>query len=392
MKIVLATGIYPPDIGGPATYVRELARELVRRGIGVVVVTYGREETEATAEGSELAEWEETEESEEKIQRWPVVWVSKSGGPFLRWWRYAGALRTHAADVDVVLEFSLVSVGVPLWWAGLRKPKNILRLGGDFLWERYTDCGGGLGLREWYGSRFWRIVSSLARWLVHRLLCTFNDIVFSTKFQEEIYEKYYRNLPRHSVIENAVSETSNEKRATRNEHKPFRLLYLGRFVSFKNISALLRAMTELPGVTLTLVGEGPLLHLLEGNVQGLHIQDRVIFRPKVNQEERNILFRAHDLLVIPSVTEISPNSALEARVGGLPVLLTEETGLSEQLRQGIIIRKLRTPEQIRGAIREVMGNYGRFAEEAARSPIDRSWGKVSGEYLQLFNRMFDPIP
>lgn len=392
MKIVLATGIYPPDIGGPATYVRALAVELTKRGILVVIVTYGREETEATAEGSELAEWEETEESEEKIQRWPVVWVSKSGWPFLRWWRYVGALRTHAADAEVVLAFSLVSVGVPLWWAGLRKPKKILRLGGDFLWERYTDMGGSLSLRGWYESRFWSFVSSLARSIVNLLLHTFDYIVFSTRLQEEIYEKQYQRLPQHSIIENALPECSMQNAACRIIHVPFRLLYLGRFVAFKNIQSLLHAVTKLPEVTLTLIGEGPLLHLLEGNVQGLHIQDRVIFRPKVNQEERNILFRAHDLLVIPSVTEISPNSALEARVGGLPVLLTEETGLSEQLRQGIVIRKLRTPEQIRGAIREVMGNYGRFAEEAARSPIDRSWGKVSGEYLQLFNRMFDPIP
>ena len=32
MKIVLATGIFPPDIGGPATYTERLVEELFRRG------------------------------------------------------------------------------------------------------------------------------------------------------------------------------------------------------------------------------------------------------------------------------------------------------------------------------------------------------------------------
>src|SRR3989344_6306937 len=161
----------------------------------------------------------------------------------------------------------------------------------------------------------------------------------------------------------------------RTRHAPFRLLFLGRFVAFKNISTLLRAMTELSGVTLTLVGEGPLQHLLEGNVLGLQLADQVTFRSKVTSTERDILFREHDLLVIPSVTEMSPNTALEARAAGLPVLLTEETGLSEQLQQGMVVRKLRTQEQIRDAVQEVMVTYEHVVAEAANLPTERLGGK-----------------
>ena len=41
MRILIATGIFPPDIGGPATNSALLARELPKRNIGVSVVTYG---------------------------------------------------------------------------------------------------------------------------------------------------------------------------------------------------------------------------------------------------------------------------------------------------------------------------------------------------------------
>lgn len=367
MKIVLATGIYPPAIGGPATYVRSLAEELEKKSIQVIILTYG-------------------------VRATKVVLVERWGGPLLRWWRYARALKEHAADADIILAFSLVSVGVPLWlcrrfWPlgfARGKSKLVLRLGGDFLWERYTDCGGGLGLQEWYGSRFWLLV---ARCSMGWLLRSFDHIVFSTEFQEEMYEQHYRRLPTHSVIENAMSGIENQELRIRKMHAPFRLLYLGRFVAFKNIPALLRAMLELPGTTLTLVGEGPLLHLLEGNVRGLHIQDLVTFRPKATPVERDACFLEHDLLVVPSVTEISPNVALEARAVGLPVLLTEETGLSERLQQGMVVRKIRTPEQIRDAIEEVMGNYEHVAEAAARAPMQRPWSDIAQAYLELFSKL-----
>ena len=39
MKILIVTGIFPPDIGGPATYVPAVGNELVKRGHQVTVVT-----------------------------------------------------------------------------------------------------------------------------------------------------------------------------------------------------------------------------------------------------------------------------------------------------------------------------------------------------------------
>ena len=44
MRVLFATGVYPPGIGGPATYVQNLAGAAAARGLGVEVVAYGREE------------------------------------------------------------------------------------------------------------------------------------------------------------------------------------------------------------------------------------------------------------------------------------------------------------------------------------------------------------
>ncbi len=370
MKIVLATGIYPPEIGGPATYVRALAEELAGRGEEVGVVTYGR-----AVSGERLAE------------SFGIQYVPKCL-PILRWFRYAKILRKVAKDADVVIAFSSVSVGVPLilwkmcWPLGFArgKPKLLLRLGGDFFWERYTARGGMKGLRDWY-EQVCKLQVASCKLVMERILMTFDHIVFSTRFQEEIYEKAYKRLPVHSVIENAVPTGIGDKVGVGERHETFRLLFMGRMVGFKNLPSLIEAVGSMDGVMLSLVGDGPKRLSLTAHRSPL---PNIKFLPPVHGEEKQRFFAEHDLLVIPSITEISPNVALEARAAGLPVLLTKETGLSDTLTQGMVVRDLITPEQIKGAIMEVMANYDQVAQAAAAEPPKRGWQEVANDWRNLY--------
>lgn len=358
MKIVLAAGIYPPAIGGPATYVAELGKRLQVAGCDVTVITYGDE----TAAHDAL----------------PVVLVSRRGGPGLRWRRFAAMLRRHAKYADIIYAFSSISCGVPLFFARLHGPHLVLRLGGDFLWERFTDRSGMLSLREWYGSKPW------FHGMMNGVLKTFHHIVFSTMFQEELYERFYRHLPLHTVIENALPDSEP---VLHQRHEPLRLLFLGRFVAFKNLPSLLAALIEVPSMTLTLVGEGPMEAALRSKVKELNLADRVMFQSPVAGRRKQLLLLEHDLLVLPSLTEISPHAALEARTEGLPVLLTEETGLSRMLTDGAMLRRLRTPSEIAVALREAVDRYDQLAARAAAPLPKRTWDTVCEEHLALFRSL-----
>lgn len=370
MKIVLATGIYPPDIGGPATYVRALAEQLKSAGHVVTVVTYGRVEN---------GKWKM-----ENDEGWKVVRVGRAGGPLFRWWRYARALKKVAADADIVEAFSSVSAGVPLLLARLKKPRKILRLGGDFFWERYTDRGGAKGLKDWYADlRKWKVESAkwkVAKFLMEKLLRSFDHIVFSTEFQKTLYRAQYR-LPMHSVIENALPSGMPVLHAA---HAPFRLLFMGRFVAFKNLPILLRALTFLSQCSLTFVGDGPVRGLLHTLTQELHLSERIQFFPPQNTAAKARTMADADLLVLPSITELSPNVALEARAAGLPVLLTRATGFGEALTRGMVLRDLKTPEQLAQAIADIRSRYGEVAETASLPIVMRGWDSVAREHLQLF--------
>ncbi|MEK7218162.1 MAG: glycosyltransferase family 4 protein [Patescibacteria group bacterium] len=358
MKIILATGVYPPTIGGPATYVKNIARRLMEMDEQVTVVAYApRGPVEEVP--------------------WKVVTVSRRG-PLLRWWRFARALKREAKDADIVYGFSAVSVGVPLMMARLKKPKKILRLGGDFLWERYTDLRGKKTLSQWYAAR------PPAMAILGRILRSFDHVVFSTWFQEQLYKRVYPRLPRHSVIENALP---HGELLLHVRHEPFRLLFLGRFVRFKNLRPLLRAVANLPHVTLTLQGEGPASRELSQLAQKLRLKGRLTFLPPVHGEEKEKTLREHDLLIIPSLTEISPHAALEARSHGLPVLLTAETGLGDELRDGMIVAPLRTTEEITRAVLEAEHHYEVIAQKSASPFQKRSWEDVAREHRALFQAL-----
>lgn len=360
MKIVLATGIFPPEIGGPATYVKNLAKTFSQRQLkSLVVIAYGEQENQTDGP-------------------FPIIRVSRRGGPLARWRRYAKALREHASDADIVYMFSSVSCGVPMWLAKLKNPKKILRLGGDFLWERYTDKGGLLSLKDFYadGPKY--------KGMMNGLLRHFDYIIFSTAFQQELYGKFYQNMPLSGVIENALPigvPVHHEP------HKAFKLLFMGRFVSFKNLGSLLIALKELEGMTLTIAGEGPLEGRLATLTEECGLGDRVSFLPSQSGDAKQQLFLDHDLLVLPSYTEISPNTALEARASGLPVLLTEETGLSRSLSDGTQLRALRSPQDIVNAIRDTFEHYEMLADRASAPINPRTWDQVADEHLNLFRNL-----
>lgn len=364
MHIVLATGIYPPDIGGPATYASNIATEFAALGHHVTIITY------ASVHGLPTHMHPNAD----------VIVVERTGGMIARWRRYARALKKYADDGDIVYAFSSVSTGIPIIMARLRKPKKVLRLGGDFFWERYTDRGGMKSLSAWYGSMApSRVIGSIVtQWI----LSAMDAVIFSTRFQADLYRRHYRVIPKSVVIENALPSGSPRMHSV---HTPFRLLVFSRLVSFKNISLVLRALLQIDHAILTIVGDGPLSLRLIDQAAALNLNDRVTFRTAARGEEKHRLLDEHDLLIVPSITEISPNAALEARAAGLPVLLTSETGLSAALTRGMIIEKLSSAREVVHAVEAIRSDYSIIASAAAAPLSSRSWRMLADEHLRFFS-------
>lgn len=156
--------------------------------------------------------------------------------------------------------------------------------------------------------------------------------------------------------------------------EPPRLLYVGRLLEEKNPSPIIEALADLPGVTYTIVGDGPLRPRLEAKVQDLGLEERITFRPAIANAELCRMLPDYDLFVIHSdYFEIS-KSVLEALLSGLPVIMNRRQGRAvPELADGTVRLVPNRAEAYGAAIRELLSDdlareaLGRQAYRMARA-------------------------
>jgi glycosyltransferase involved in cell wall biosynthesis len=112
-------------------------------------------------------------------------------------------------------------------------------------------------------------------------------------------------------------------------------LFIGRLVAYKGLNVLIKAMTDVPGSELDIVGSGPLLGPLKKQIRTLGLEDRVRIRGSQTPEELNDLLANCRALVLPSVTsgETFGMVQLEAMALGKPLIASDlPTGVAEICR------------------------------------------------------------
>jgi glycosyltransferase involved in cell wall biosynthesis len=118
-----------------------------------------------------------------------------------------------------------------------------------------------------------------------------------------------------------------------------RLMTVTRFASPKDLTTLLRAMSDLPVSTvLDVVGEGPEFERHRREVRELGLDERVRFLG-VRRDVPDLLATA-DVFVLSTRSEGVPRAVLEAMAVGLPVVASDVGGVSEAItdgREGLLV-------------------------------------------------------
>ena len=125
-------------------------------------------------------------------------------------------------------------------------------------------------------------------------------------------------------------------------------------------------------------------------VIGMGLKDRVIFLPFSNHLEE--MYAAADALIFPSYHDTFGNVPLEAMASGLPVIVTEQCGVSELIINGEDGLILKNPEDIDTLsslierlmdpdIREHLGHWARKTAEG------HGWDAVADKTLKLYNKI-----
>lgn len=151
---------------------------------------------------------------------------------------------------------------------------------------------------------------------------------------------------------------------------PPTLLFAGKLRYYKGLDTLLRALAELPGVHLTVVGDGPMREPWEALATELHLRERVRFLGEVADADFPPLYRQAHLFVLPANAraEAFGTVILEAMASGLACVTTEVgTGTSWVVQDGVTGRIVppAEPYRLAGAIRGLLAHPDRLAAMGA---------------------------
>lgn len=303
MKVVIATPLYPPEIGGPATYAHLLEKELPHKGVSVEVVKFG------------------------EVRHLPRA---------LRHYQYYARVYQAARDADLVFALDPVSTGLPALLAARRARRPfVLKVVGDYAWEQGVQrCGVSMLLDEFTKASRVPLLVSILRMVQRQVARRATRVIVPSEYLREVVMAWGVAPEQVSVIYNAVEmpPLGELPEVVKDLQKPF-VVTAGRLVPWKNIDGVIDAMNRVPDLALVVAGDGPERAKLEERARALG--DRVIFTGQLPHAELLAVMKAADVLVLNSSYEGLSHLLVEAVLLNVPVIATRAGGNSEVIRDGV---------------------------------------------------------
>ena len=317
MRVLIVSGIWPPDVGGPASHAPEFASFLLGRGHEVEVVV--------TADAAPAPE------------SYPVHHVSRRIPPGARHLAVASLVGRFARRNDVVYATSMLG-RASLAGAVSRRPL-VVKLVADEAYERARRRGlfdGDLdAFQHEEGDlriRGLRALRDVALRRVDHLVCP-SAYLASLAVSWGVPEEHVTMLP--NPAPNLPELASREELRERLGFVRPTLAFAGRITKQKALGVALEALAELDGVDLVIAGDGPDLDDVRRQTMALGLADRVSFTGALSRQGVLELFRAADASVLSSAWENFPHTVVEALAAGTPVIATAVGGVAEVVRDEV---------------------------------------------------------
>lgn len=314
---LITTGIFPPDIGGPATYVPTIAKSLTERGWSVTVLT--------TSEPENLR-WDDS------VYPFRVFRINRRQNFGLRSLKGVAEILRLGRLVDVIYSNGL-HFEAAIANKFLRKPL-VMKIVGDEAWERSIRKGWTKDNFEDFQNRrqSWQaeLLKRHRSWFVRQA----DKVIVPSQYLAKWVIKWGVAGEQIEVIYNAVEPVGEVEPLPVPLTTPVKAVTVGRLVPWKRVDGLLEALVEVPELGLVVVGDGPERSRLERLAQDLHVSNRVYFAGQRSKKEVLGLMATCDLFVLNSTYEGLPHVVLEAMALGLPVVATAVGGTPEVIKHG----------------------------------------------------------
>jgi len=326
MRIVIATPFYPPQLGVLATYAAGLEQAFKKAGHEAIVVPF-----------------------------------SRGLPPGLQHLVYFLRVFLALRGAGFVLALDTWSVGMPAFFAArLRGTPFAVRIGGDFLWESYIGrTKEPIRLSDFYTKERdftlkERLIFQGTRTILHGARALF----FNTRFQIGLWQPIYGfDGTKAHVLENfypthEVSEPSHGRV----------FVSAGRHIALKNYAELERAFAR-----------------VKEKHPDIDLDERLLPPP-----EHLARIRKSHAIIIPSLSEVSSNTAIDAVAAGKPFIMTDDTGTKERLAACGLFVDTRSEAALAQAIESVLESetYERLAAATRAFSFTHSWDDIAREVLK----------
>jgi glycosyltransferase involved in cell wall biosynthesis len=370
VKVLITSGIWPPDVGGPASHGPELGHFLVARGHEVEAVTAaGSLGIEQTA--------------------FPVKAVNRDRPLPLRLSAAALAVVSATRGRQVIYSAGLYTrsslasrlCSVPL----------VMKLAADPAYERARRAGFGGSLEDFqrpYRSRRIRYLKRQRGFALSRAV----RVIVPSRYLAQFVSGWGVLPERISVIPNPapaidLGEPREELRRRLGVSGPT-FVFAGRFVRQKNLPLAVNALRHVDGAALVFVGEGPEAGAVAEAIDRAGLSDRVFVKGPVPRDVSVDWMRAADAALLPSDWENFPHAAVEALAAGTPVIATAVGGVPEIVESGVngILVPAGDVDAFAAAMASLVRDNGladrlRTAarQAATRFSAQRIYGSIAGE-------------
>ena len=313
MNILITVGIFPPDIGGPASFVPKISDFLIENGHNVKIICL-----------SEVGNIN-TEDN------FDVIRIKRSNNLPIRWIKTIYQIVKNGRRSDLIFVNGL---GVESAIANLILQKQLIRkIVGDPVWERaynkkrITESFDDFQINK--HSFLIEVQKLLRNWSINSA-----EIVITPSDHLKSFVSGIGYSKKILKINNGVNITdinrANESKADIN------LIIISRLVVQKNINIVIEAMKLLDNknLKLSIIGEGGEFSKLENTIHDLNLQNQVQLLGKIDNNKVSQFLLTADIFIQASDYEGLPHSVLEAINYEVPILSTETGGCKDLLNDG----------------------------------------------------------
>ena len=379
MKVLITSGIFPPDIGGPARIIEQMAHDLQIKGTDITVLAFGK--------------------NDQKVRNYRVVKAPTK-------LRFLSALFSLARQTDIIYTFDLYTAGFLSWLIGkvFFNKKLVVRFAGDSAWEIAVNAGitsddilsfqnGNYGLKIFFLKK-----------LRTKILRGADKVVAVSNFMKDLAMKIGVNTEKIQVIYNAIDFLPPQSGNVKEIRQKLGLagadkliVTAGRLAPWKGFDGLINALAglrqEFPFLKLLIIGDGSDKQRLETLRDKHNLGQSVIFVGRVPLDKIFEYYQAADVFVLNSQYEGLSHLLLEVLSLGKPIVASNCGGnpeVIENRKNGLLV-EYNNHEQIKAAIKDILfDSYWQsiFFQDACRQSLKKFvWSDVVAQTINVLKEI-----